>query len=79
MKLRVMLYRSKQGAFRWYIELCMGLKEFRLQCVKSDWAIFSVCTRPDILILASHVNDCIVMSSFTELVHSFKMEIGSKY
>ena len=57
-KLRVALYGSKQGALKWYLKLCMCLKDLGLNRTHSDWGIFYAHIGHDILILASHVDDC---------------------
>ena len=72
LKLNIVLYGSKQGTLRWYQEL-------RLKCVHADWGIFYGWIGQDILVLASHVNDCMVTGSSPELICSFKAEIRSRY
>ena len=57
-KLQVALYSSKQGALKWYLELCSSLKELRLSRTHSDCGIFYAHIGYDILILASHVDNC---------------------
>ena len=74
-KLHVTLYGSKQGALKWYLEICASLKELGLNCAHSDWGIFYVHIGHDILLLASHVDDCTVTGSSRELMELFKDEI----
>ena len=78
-KLNVMLYGSKQGALRWYQGLSSTLDELGLKRAHADWGIFYGWIRRDILVLASHVDDCTVTGSSPELIHSFKAEIRSCY
>ena len=78
-KLNVALYGSKQGALRWYQELSSTLDELGLKCAHADWGIFYGWIGHDILVLASHVDDCTVTGSSPELIHSFKVEIRSHY
>ena len=79
-KLWVTLYGSKQGALKWYLELCTCLKDLGLNRTHSDWGIFYAHIRHDILILASHcVNDCTLTGSSRELMKLFKGEIGTRY
>ena len=78
-KLRVALYGSKQDALKWYLELCNSLKELGLSRVHSDWGVFYAHIRHDILILASHVDDCTVTSNSCELMGLFKDKIWAKY
>ena len=78
-KLNIMLYGSKQGALRWYQELSSTLDELRLKCVHTDWGIFYGWIGHDILVLASHVDNCTVTGSSPKLIHSFKAEIRLHY
>ena len=78
-KLRVALYGSKQGALKWYLELCACLKDLGLNRAHSDWGIFYAHIGCDILILASHVDDCTLTGSSRELMELFKGEIGTRY
>ena len=78
-KLRIALYGLKQGTLRWYLELCATLNTLGLKCAHSDWGIFYAHIRQDILILASHVDDCTVTESLHELIKLFKDEVGSRY
>ena len=78
-KLNVVLYGSKQGALRWYQELSSTLDELGLKCAHADWGIFYGWIGRDILVLASHVDDCTVTGSSPELICLFKAEIGSRY
>ena len=77
-KLQVALYGSKQGALKWYLKLCSSLKELGLG-VHSDWGIFYAHIGCNILILASHVDDCTLTGSSGELMGLFKDEIRARY
>jgi len=74
-KLLVALYGSKQGALKWYLELCRTLRTLKLTRAESDWGVFYLHTGHDILLLASHVNDCMVTGSSPSLIKAFKDEI----
>jgi len=78
-KLQVALYGSKQGALKWYLELCSSLRELGLNRAHLDWGVFYVHIRHDILLLASHVDNCTITSSSRELMRLFKDEIRAKY
>ena len=78
-KLNIALYGSKQGALRWYQELSSTLGELGLKRAHADWGIFYGWIRHNILVLASHVDDCTVTGSSPELIRSFKVEIRSHY
>ena len=78
-KLRVALYGSKQGALKWYLELCASLKELGLNRAHSDWGVFYVHIGHDILLLTNHVDDCTVTGSSRKLMELFKDEIRARY
>ena len=78
-KLHVTLYGSKQGALKWYLELCATLNALGLKRSHSDWGIFYAHIGQDILVLASHIDDCTVTGSSHELIKLFKDEVGSRY
>jgi hypothetical protein len=77
--LHVALYRSKQGALKWYQELCRLLKSLGMTCAESDWGVFYKHTGADILILASHADDCTVTGSNNKLIAEFKQDVASHY
>ena len=74
-KLLIALYRSKQGTLKWYLELCQMLRTLKLTRAESDWGVFYLHTGRDILLLASHVNDCMLTGSSPSLIKAFKDEI----
>jgi len=78
-QLQVALYRSKQGAFKWYQHLCGELTQLGFTCAEADWGVFMACIRKDMLVLASHVNDCTVTGSSAKLIRAFKAEIGKQF
>ena len=78
-KLQVALYGSKQGALKWYLELCSSLKELGLGRAHSDWGIFYAHIGCDILILASHIDDCTLTRSSCKFMGLFKDEIRARY
>ena len=78
-KLLVALYRSKQGALKWYLELCRMLRTLKLTRAESNWGVFYLHIGHDILILASHVNDCTLTGSSPSCIKAFKEEIKAQY
>ena len=78
-KLNVALYGSKQGTLRWYQEFSSTLGELRLKCVHADWGILYRQIGCNMLVLVSHIDDCTITGSSPELIHLFKMEMGSCY
>ena len=78
-KLLVALYRSKQGALKWYLELCQTLRALKLTHAESNWGVFYLHIGHDILILVSHVDDCTLTGSSPSLIKAFKEEIKAQY
>ena len=74
-KLLVVLYGSKQGALKWYLELCRTLRALKLTCTESDWGVFYLHLGHEILLLASHINDCTLTGSSPSLIKAFKDKI----
>ncbi|KIN98869.1 hypothetical protein M404DRAFT_31015 [Pisolithus tinctorius Marx 270] len=78
-KLNIALYGSKQGALQWYQKLCATLAGLGLTRAHADWGVFYGRIGSEILILASHVDDCTVTGSSPSLIRSFKQEIGTRF
>ena len=78
-KLCVALYRSKQGALKWYQRLSKVLGVLGFKRMEADWGVFVALIGAHILILASHVDDCTITGSSDNLIKSFKAEIGSRF
>jgi len=77
--LHVALYGSKQGALKWYQELCRLLKSLGMKRAESDWGVFYKHSSADILILAAHVDDCTVTGSNSKQVAIFKRDVAARY
>jgi hypothetical protein len=75
--LHVALYGSKQGALKWYQELCRLMKSLSMTRAESDWGVFSKHIGTDILILASHVDDCTITGSNSSLIAQFKQQVAA--
>jgi len=78
-QLHVALYGSKQGALKWYQELCRLLHSLGMKRAESDWGVFYKHIGADILILASHVDDCTVTGSNAKLIEEFKRDVAARY
>ena len=78
-KLLIALYGSKQGTLKWYLKLCRTLRALKFTCAESDWGVFYLHIGHDILILASHVDDCTLTGSSPSLIKVFKEEIKARY
>jgi len=75
--LHVALYGSKQGALKWYQELCHLMKSLGMTRAESDWGVFSKHIGMDILILASHVDNCTITGSNSSLIAQFKQQVAA--
>ena len=78
-KLLKTLYGLKQGARNWYDALCKALAELGFERTEADHGVFFKYVGKDIVILAVHVDDCMVTGSSTILVNKFKEEMNGKY
>ena len=78
-RLCVALYGSKQGALKWYKCLCGELRALGFRRTEADWGIFIARIGCETLIVASHVDDCMVTGSLKELVCNFKAEMGTRF
>ena len=78
-RLCVALYGSKQGALKWYCRLCSMLHDLGFTRMEVDWGVFVVMIAHHILILASHVDNCMVTGSSSTLIKVFKEEISMHF
>jgi hypothetical protein len=78
-RLHVALYGSKQGALKWYQELCRLMTSLSMTRAESDWGVFSKHIGMDILILASHVDDCTITGSNSSLIAQFKQQVAARF
>src|SRR6202522_895751 len=78
-KLLKTLYGLKQGARNWYDALCQALNELGFTRTEADHGVFFREVGTHIIILAVHVDDCMVTGSSGKLVNDFKREINTKY
>ena len=76
-KLLKTLYGLKQGAKNWYDSLCRTELGFRQ--TEADHGVFYKETGNKIIILAVHVDDCMVTGSSEVFINQFKMEMNKKY
>jgi hypothetical protein len=73
------LYGLKQGARNWYDALCQALKELGFTRTEADHGVFFKEIGTHIIILAVHVDDCMITGSSGRLVNDFKREMNAKY
>ena len=73
------LYGLKQGAKNWYDSLYKALTELGFRWTEADHGVFHKETGSKIIILAVHIDDCMVTGSFTTFINKFKTEMNEKY
>jgi len=73
------LYGLKQEARNWYEALKRELKELQFKVLEADNRVFVEVVGEDILIVAAHIDDCLVTSSSWDLIIKFKVDIDKKY
>ena len=78
-KLMKTLYGLKQGARNWYEALCRALNELGFTRTEADHGVFFKEIGTHIVILAVHVDDCMVTRSSGKLISGFKKEMNKKY
>ena len=59
--------------------MCRTLAELGFKKCEADQAVFYIHTGKDILILATHVDDCTMTGSSDDLIQSYKLKIKLKY
>jgi len=70
------LYGLKQGAKNWYNTLYRALIELGFKRTEANHGVFFKEIGGDIVILAVHVDDCMVTGSSTKLISEFKAEVN---
>ena len=73
------LYGLNQGAKNWYDALCQALAELGFTRTEADHGVFLKEIGDDIIILAVHVDDCMITRSSTKHISNFKVEMNAKY
>jgi len=73
------LYGLKQGARNWYDALYRALIELGFKRTEADHGVFHKQVGKDMIILAVHVDDCMVAGSSATLVNKFKVDMNGKY
>ena len=78
-KLLKTLYGLKQGARNWYEALFQALVELGFTRTEVDHGVFFKREGDNVIILAVHVDDCLVTGSPTTFVNKFKVDMHKKY
>jgi Reverse transcriptase (RNA-dependent DNA polymerase) len=77
--LRKLLYGLKQAGHWWYDTLTCALNDLGLCITQADPGVFHVQVEDDVLILAVHVDDCVITSSSSELMRCYKQTLNTQY
>ena len=78
-RLCIAIYGSKQGALKWYHQLCSTLHDLGFKQIEANWGVFIAMIAHHILILALHIDNCTVTGSSSTLIKAFKEEIGTHF
>ena len=63
LRLKKALYGLKQGGRAWYDTLCAALAKIGFVRAEADWGVFTRRERSHLVILAIHVDDCLITGS----------------
>ena len=79
-KLLKALYGLKQSTKNWYDALLEALLKLGFQCTEANHSTFiKKWANGQVIILAVHINDCLVTGSSKELISQFKVEMNKIY
>ena len=73
------LYGLKQGTKNWYDALCKALIDLGYQRAEADHGIFFKQIGANIIVLAVHVNDCMLLGSSQKLIDEFEIQMNKTY
>jgi hypothetical protein len=73
------LYGLKQAGRRWYDTLARALKSLGFTTSVADPGVFIARVSGQILILAVHVDDCVLTGSSSDLISEYKQKLNSCY
>jgi Reverse transcriptase (RNA-dependent DNA polymerase) len=77
--LKKSLYGLKQAGRRWYDTLSNALTKIGFCVSKADPGVFYLRAQCDILMLAVHVDDCVMTGSSSQLIVDYKTKINAQY
>ena len=78
-RLQKAIYRLKQAGWKWYDALTRVLTNIGFHVSSADPGVFVAHKGEHILILAAHVDDCIITGSSPELIQDFKQKLNDCY
>ena len=73
------LYGLKQAGRKWYDALATALLDLGFKVSSADPGVFTAQARTELLVLAVHVDNCILTSSSTNLIEEYKGKLNKKY
>jgi len=73
------LYGLKQAGQKWYNALCHVLTDLGFEVSQADPGVFYTQAKGHILILAVHVDDCMMTGSSGELIEQYKQKFHAHY
>ncbi|KAJ2994795.1 hypothetical protein NUW54_g7491 [Trametes sanguinea] len=79
LKLEKALYGLKQGGRKWYETLCVALADLGFKRAEADYGVFYKHVGLELVVLAIHVDDCLIAASSQRLLNASKAAIGAKY
>ena len=77
--LKKSLYGLKQAGRRWYDTLVRALTDLGFKISVADPGVFLARVGQELLVLAVHVDDCILMGSLSNLIVQYKARLNSCY
>jgi Reverse transcriptase (RNA-dependent DNA polymerase) len=78
-RLQKALYGLKQAGRKWYEALARALTDFGFHVSTADPGVFTTRVEGHVLVLAAHVDDCIMTGSSPELISKFKEKLHGQY
>jgi hypothetical protein len=73
------LYSLKQAGCKWYEVLVCTLANFNFQITVADPGVFCIHKNGHLLILAVHVDDCMLTSDSAKMITEFKEKLNNCY
>jgi Reverse transcriptase (RNA-dependent DNA polymerase) len=78
-KLFKSLYGLKQAGRKWYNALCKALASSGFKQSEANPAVFYAHEGNDIMILACHVDDCMITGNSENLIKTYRNKLKEKY
>src|SRR6266404_1876525 len=78
-RLHKSLYSLKQAGRHWYDTLSHTLADLGFQKIHADLGVFYTCSEETLLILAVHVDDCIITGNSPAGIKDFKKQVHEHY